>query len=70
METHAGDGDALPMSAEEEALGTISTVFDDGGQLDLNIPYARYFPVKNCCKYKAFLYYVSKKGGCQLQRYN
>jgi len=40
METHAGDGDALPMSAEEEALGTISTVFDDGGQLDLNIPYA------------------------------
>ena len=62
METHAGDGDALPMSAEEEALGTIPTVFDDGGQLDLNIPYARYFPVKNCCKYKAFLYYVSKKG--------
>jgi len=40
METHAGDGDALPMSAEEEALGTIPTVFDDGGQLDLNIPYA------------------------------
>ena len=50
METHAGDGGALPMSAEEEALGTISTVFDDGGQLDLNIPYERYFPVKICCK--------------------
>ena len=63
METHTGDGDALPMSAEEEALGTISTVEDDGGQLDLNIPYERYFPVKNYCKYKAFLYYVSKKGG-------
>ena len=66
METHAGDGGALPMSAEEEALGTISTVFDDCGQLDLNIPYARYFPVKNCCKYKAFLYYVSKKRGMSI----
>jgi len=39
LETHAGDGGALPMSAEEEALGTISTVLDDSRQLDLNIPY-------------------------------